>query len=259
MTSSCGKKIFNGLYIWFIFITVVSCSSFRPLTGYDALLLYYENGYKSDNWKTRLEAIQAVATIKGDRAENLIIKALEDSHIAVKVEALHILSKRPIKRAHAYVKDLALYSNNDNIRWEALKTLSRYRDPRDAAVFIYNFSNEDWLVREASIVGLLSIDDYSTKYIHIDSIIKAMDDSSISVKLAALAHLTITHPALYNKLILMLSTENNTPSLIVAILKALQAYTIKEKDRDKIVELLTHSSATVRIAALQTLKNKKEL
>jgi len=259
LTSSCGKKIFDGLFIWLLSVLIGSCTSIQPITGYDTVLLYYENGYKSDNWKTRLEAVKAVATIKGERAENLVIKALNDPHNAVKMEALQILSKRPIKRARVYIRELALSSQNDNVRWNALRTLSRYRDPRDASIFIYNFTDEDWLIREASIIGLLSIDDYSTKYIHIDVIIKALDDPSISVKFAALSHLNIQHHSLYAKLIQMLYGENNPPSLLVAILKALQAYKIEEKDRDKIIELLTHSNSAVRITALQTLKAKKEL
>lgn len=259
MTSSCGKKIFNGLMIWLLSVLIWSCNSIKPITGYDSVLLYYENGYKSDNWKTRLEAVRAVAAIKGERAENLIIKALDDPHNAVKIEALLILSKRPIKRARVHIRELALNSQNDNVRWNALRTLSRYRDPRDVSVFIYNFADEDWLIREASIIGLLSIDDYSTKYIHMDVIIKALDDPSISVKFAVLSHLNIQHGTIYAKLIQMLYGENNPPSLLVAILKALQAYKIEEKDRDKIIELLTHSNSSVRIAALQTLKGKKEL
>jgi HEAT repeat protein len=259
LTSSCGKKIFNGLLIWLLSILIGSCNTIKPITGYDSVLLYYENGYKSDNWKTRLEAIKAVASIKGERAENLIIQALHDPHNAIKIEALQILSKRPIKRARIYIRDLALNSQNDNVRWNALRTLSHYRDPRDVSIFIYNFNNDDWLIREASIIGLLSIDDYSTKYIHMNVIIKALDDPSISVKFAALSHLTIKDTALYSKLIQMLQAENNPPSLLVAILQALQAYTIEEKDRDKIVELLTHSNSTVRITALHTLKGKKDM
>jgi len=236
-----------------------SCNSIKPITGYDSVLLYYENGYKSDNWETRLEAIKAVARIEGERAENLIIQALHDSHDAIKIEALQILSKRPIKRARVYIKDLALNSQNDNVRWNALRTLSCYRDPRDVSIFIYSFNNEDWLVREASVIGLLSIDDYSTKYIYMNVIIKALDDPSISVKFAVLSHLTIKDAVLYSKLIQMLHAENNPPSLLVAILKALQAYTIEEKDRDTIVELLTHSNSTVRITALHTLRGTKDM
>lgn len=259
MISSCGKKIFNGLLIWLLGILIGSCNSIKPITGYDSVLLYYENGYKSDNWETRLEAIKAVARIEGERAENLIIQALHDSHDAIKIEALQILSKRPIKRARVYIKDLALNSQNDNVRWNALRTLSCYRDPRDVSIFIYSFNNEDWLVREASVIGLLSIDDYSTKYIYMNVIIKALDDPSISVKFAVLSHLTIKDAVLYSKLIQMLHAENNPPSLLVAILKALQAYTIEEKDRDTIVELLTHSNSTVRITALHTLRGTKDM
>ena len=240
-------------------VVIVSCTSIQPITGYDSILAYYENGYRSDNWKTRLEAVQAVATIKGQRAENLIIQALYDTHDAIKIEALQILFKRPIKRARAPIRELALNSKSDNVRWNALRTLSRYRDPRDASIFIYNFADEDWLIREAAIIGLLSIDDYSTKYIHMDVIINALDDPSISVKFAALSHLNIQHHTLYTKLMQMLHIENNPPSLLIAILKALQAYKIEEKDKDKIVELLTHSNSTVRITALQTLKGAKKL
>ncbi len=257
MTSSCGKKIFSGLFLWFLSILIGACTSIRPLTGYDTVLVYYENGYKSDNWKTRLEAVRAVAAIKGERAENLIIKALDDPHNAVKIEALQILFKRPIKRARIQVRNLALHNMNDNVRWNALRTLSRYRDPRDASIYIYNFADEDWLIREAAIIGLLSIDDYSTQYIHIGIIIKALDDPSISVKFAVLSHLTIRDQTLYDKLIQMLSMENNPPSLLVATLKALEVYKIEEKDKGKIIELLTHNSSAVRIAALKTLKGKR--
>lgn len=259
MISSCGKKIFDGFFLWLLSVFIGSCTSIQPITGYDTVLLYYENGYKSDNWKTRLEAVKAVATIKGERAENLIIQALNDPHNAVKIEALQILSKRPIKRARVYIRALAVGSHNDNVRWSALRTLSRYRDPRDASIFIYNFTDEDWLIREASIIGLLSIDDYSTKYIHMGVIIKALDDPSMSVKFATLSHLNIQHHSVYTKLMQMLYGENNPPSLLVAILKALQMYKIEEEDRDKIIELLTHNNSSVRITALQTLKAKKKL
>ena len=61
------------------------CSSIKPLTNSDAVLSYYEEGYKSDNWETRVEAIRAISGIKGEKAENLIIKALDDSHNAVNI------------------------------------------------------------------------------------------------------------------------------------------------------------------------------
>jgi hypothetical protein len=55
----------------------------------------------------------------------------------------------------------------------------------------------------------------------------------------------------------MLNMENNPPSLLVAILKALAVYDIEEKDKEKIVELLTHNNSAVRIATLKTLKGKR--
>ncbi len=256
MISSYAKKIFNLLYVFSICYFLLACTQLQPLTGYDAVLSYYENGYNSDNWKTRLEAIKAVSSIKGERAENLIIKALNDSHNTVKIEALQAIYKRPIKRARSQIRTMALESNDDNVRWKALLALSRFRDPRDVQVYMYNSTHEDWLIREAAIIGFLSIDDYSTKYIHVDVIIKALDDPSVSVRLAALSHCNIKHTVLYNKLILMLQHTDN-PTLLNAILKALQMYIIEQKDKDIIIKFLTHPNPTVRVTALQTLKGKR--
>jgi len=255
LTSFYEKKIFSCLLL--VCFMALCCSSIKPLTNSDAVLSYYEEGYKSDNWETRVEAIRAISGIKGEKAENLIIKALDDSHNAVKIEALQILVHRPIKRARNVIRNIALNNSNDNVRWNAIIALSQFRDPRDASVFIYNFANEDWLIREAAIVGLLSIDDLSTKYVNVDVIVRALHDSSISVIMATLRNLNIRHTQIYYTLIGMLKEKNNiTPSLTIGILNALQLYKLEENDREIVVNFLTHQNSQVRLAAFQTLKRQ---
>lgn len=237
---------------------MISCTTVRPLSNYDAILVYYENGLKSDNWQTRIEAVKGAAAIKGERAENVIIEALKDTHNIVKIEALQILYNKPIKRAQIEIRKLALYSDNDNVRWNALLTLSRYRDPRNAAIFKYNFENDDWLIREASIIGLLTIDDLSTQYVYIDVILKALNDPSYSITIAALSNLRFNHPDIYNTLINMLEKDDiiNQPELIIKTFGVLRNYTIPENDKKKLIKFLTHNNTAVRIEALKTLKQK---
>lgn len=259
MIRFCEKKIFNLPLVLCASIVMTSCTAMQTVPASDAVLDYYEEGYNSRNWKTRVDALQSIASVRGERADSLIVKGLEDSHNAVKIAALQILSDRVVKKAHVPIKELALKSENSNIRWNAVKALSRYRDPRDASVFIYNFGHDDWLIREAAIVGLLGIDDYSTKYVHGNVIVKALDDPSISVKLAALSNLTVKHPLIYSSLIKMINNENlKKPTLLAEVVKALQMYSIEEKDRDIIINLLSHDSVHVRIAALNTLRAQQE-
>ncbi|HOT18410.1 MAG TPA: HEAT repeat domain-containing protein [Spirochaetota bacterium] len=252
------KRIFS--YCISLCLIILCCSSVKPLTRSDTILSYYEEGYNSNNWKTRVEAIKAVSSIKNERAENLIIKALNDSHNAVRIEALQILIQRPIKRARPIIRDIALQDSNDNVRWSALMALSQFRDPRDASVFISNCANGDWLIREAAIVGLLSIDDFSTKYVNVDVIVRALHDSSISVIMATLRNLNIRHTQIYYTLIGMLKEKNNImPSLTIAILNALQLYRLEENDKEVVINFLTHPNSQVRLAAFHTLKRQNQM
>lgn len=221
----------------------------------------YKKSYENSNWLQRKDILLRASRYSSSNTTRLLLLAIDDKHPEVQSDALLHLGKYLPPEAKEKVRELARHAKNDNIRWYALLVLARYQDPKSASIFIYGIRDKDWLIREASIKGLLRIDDRETQYKSIPVIIKSLRDQRINVKLAALEMLRIRDKKLYAVISVMLhqniKRENNT--MIQATLKALNGYIIDKKTRKKLINLLVHPNKDIRVYAFRVLKREKEL
>ena len=158
------------------------------------------------------------------------------------------------------MKQLALNEKKPNVRWQALRTLSRYKDPSSALVFARVLKSDDWLLREEAVRGLLNINDYAIKYVSIPYILEALDDPVESIVITTLKNLTIKDQRLYKKISKILhKTPAYKHSLIKAALTSLKGYRYDASTRNIIVKLLVHRNKDLRIAAFRALKTESEL
>lgn len=239
---------------------VISCShdmSFKRDFDYNQ----YKKNFKNSNWIQRKDILLQVSKYSTSNTTRLLIYATDDEHPEVQSTALMYLGKYIPPDAKLKIREIAKYAKNDNIRWYALLVLAKYRDPESASIFIYGLNNNDWLIREASIKGLLMIEDQKIRYRTIPIVIKALKDKRINVKLAALEFVNIKDKRIYRVISRMLlyniKRENNT--IIQAILKALNGYIIDKKIRKSVINLLIHPNKDIRVYALRVLKREAEL
>ncbi len=214
----------------------------------------------STSWVTREQAVRKLGDHASRKSTRALIKALDDRHDAVIIHALQSLTLRKSEKAHDKIRELAKNHRNENVRWYAIKALTPYRDALDATIYIEGLESYDWLIREASIVGLLAVEDYGTRYVCLPAIVDTLNDSSMSVQIAAIKNLSIIDDRIYTALVEKLDKEAGTkPTLLAVVLKALMSYRLDEKTRERVVELLGHRNRTVRVMALRVLKKNQVL
>lgn len=216
--------------------------------------------YENASWQVRRAAVRELAGFKGREVEDLLLRALDDSHSLVRIEALRSLEGTESGKARRRIRALAEYEPNVNVRWQAIRVLGGFRDARDSVVFAKGLSSDDWLIREESIKGLLAIEDFAIRYVSIPYILQALEDPNINVKLAAIEHLTIRDERIYKALASMLDDDSSTRhTLLKALLKALAGYRLDGLTLKRVSALLVHQNAEIRVLALRLLKRDREL
>ncbi len=143
----------------------------------------------------------------------------------------------------------------------AIQTLAQYRDPTSAPIFAKGLASDDWLVREESIKGLLTIDDIFIKRISVPYIIQSLNDSRINVRLATLENIKIQNKVIYNELTVIINNEENynKTNLLNAAIKAINGYLLDKATRERLISFLTHPNTEIRLSSLKVLKKDKEL
>lgn len=219
--------------------------------------------YQSENWEVREKTIIKASFFNSVLTEDLMLKAMNDTHIAVRMEAINGLGNIRSYKAKTIIRQIAESDNSGNERWYALKALAMYRDPTSAPIFAKGLNSSDWIIREESIKGLLKIDDIVIKHISTPYIIKALDDPGTNVVITTLLNLNIKNEKIYAKIIEILtqaySNSSNKINILKASLNALQGYELDKNARQVIIKLLTHSNSEVRLLSLAVLKKDKEL
>lgn len=243
-----------ALFTIIILAIAVSCT--RPITTQPEAKKSseYLAMYKTDDWTVRKTAIQKLSKFSDQESIDMLIAATEDSHSAVVIEALRALRRHKPPKALDRISELAEKSPHPNIRWHAIRTLGFYKDPTTAVIFARGVNDEDWLIREESIKGLLKINDYSIRFISIPYILQALEDPSTNVKLAALKFLRIKDPRIYQKLSkILLDSQDHQQALVEETLKALKGYELDDPTKEKVIHYLTHQNQDIRLAAYNTL------
>jgi hypothetical protein len=255
--------IVRPILIFIIFLISIHGCTTRYITGDEeskAVQLLYQS-YRSDNWQTRKDTITRLCTYNSSEAEDLLIAALDDTHQAVKMEALNCIAAKKPNKAKRNVRQIAEFDKDENVRMAAIQALSKYRDPTFAPVFAKGIASDDWLIREESIRGLLMIDDIVIMRISVPYILQALKDTRINVRLAALENLNVKNKVIYNELSAIINSDENYDkiNLLNAAIKAINGYLLDKKTREKIIGYLTHTNINVRISSLAVLKKDKEL
>ncbi len=217
--------------------------------------------YNSDNWETRLKAIKSVSqysdSIYAKNSILLVFKALDDSHSKIRIEALKIFIKIKAPAAEEKIGELALTDENSNARFFAFTALGEYQNIKNEYIFVKGLKDKNWLVREASLAGLMKINDPEIQIKYIDIILNAMRDNNVSIKLACISNITIKDPLIYSELTKIINNKNSGLYLLKAALNKIKGYKIDDKTKKRIITLLTHRDKDIRILSLQALKQEE--
>ncbi len=217
--------------------------------------------YSSGDWETRLAAVKRTSefsdTVYARNVLNLMLQAASDYHPAVQIEAIKSLKKMKSYSSLEKLRELTMTDPDHNVRRAAITALHDYASADNSDIFLAGIESRDWLIREASYVGLLKIkpDDIQKNYI--GKIIKGMKDPNLSVKLAVLTNVKIKDPLLYNEISGIINRKRTGVSLLKGALVAVNGYTFDDKTRNRLLGLLTHRNRDVRILSLQALKREK--
>jgi len=250
-----------------VLIILSSACSVSTITGEDPVIKAGISAsirqYSSVNWESRRNAIITASEYTDSSYRitltRFFIKAADDSHPLVRIEALRGLKKMMPPEAMPKIRHMAQYDNSPIVRWTAYTVLEDYRDAENEKAFITGCGDEDWLIRESAIRGLLKIEDMEVQRRNIDLILTMIKDSSISVRIETLNNLQYRDPVLFSAISRLINSRKTGKSLLKAALRAVSGYRFDDLTRKRLVRLLTHENKEIRILALRALKKEKDL
>jgi len=250
--------------VCYIFITS-SCSfkaSLQPdYSAADNAINQSINDYSSADWHVRLTAVKRASeysnTAYAGKILNLMIIASADYHPAVQIQAIKSLKQMKSYAALEKLREISMADPDYNVRRTAITALHDYESSANSDIFLAGIESRDWLIREASYIGLLKIKPENVQMNYIGKIIKGIKDPNLSVKLAVLTNLKIKDPLLYNEISGIIKNKNTGISLLKGALAAINGYTFDERTRKRLLGLLTHRNKDVRLLSLRALKREK--
>lgn len=217
--------------------------------------------YLTTDWEKRLETVREIITYQNNK-NNTVLKlsllvATRDNHPEIRIEALKGLAQIKSNKALPRLKEMALSDPNDNVRWYAFKALTLYRDPGLINIFMQGLNDSDWLIREASLVGILALEDESVEPRIIDATVRALRTSNESIQITALENTRIKSPEIYREIrMIFLDLKDSEYTMLKASLRALEGYIFDREVRDRLVELLLHNNRDIRLMSLKVLKTE---
>lgn len=216
--------------------------------------------YSSDNWEDREEAVITLYKYKNSVFSGNILlfflKASEDRHSSVRITAIKGLHQMTDPAALARLRIMAMEDRKINVRWHALEALADYRIKDNEKFFTENFKSEDWIIREAAIIGLLKINDPESQIKNISIIKDGINDPVISVRLATLHNLELKHDLFYPDIAKIINDKQSSHSILKAALYAIKGYRLDYNTRDRLISLLTHYNREIRVFAFRALKEE---
>lgn len=216
--------------------------------------------YQSDVWTVRLGAVEDVSLYRSGSAEKVLVTATEDSHERIRVQALKGLGSFQTEDAFRAVLSKAANEKDGNVRWIALQVLSSYRRADASPVLAEACNDQDWLIRETAISGILDIDDAVIKQRSLELALAALNDPVENVRIAAMAHLTVTDRKVYELLARQIAGGSyyRRTSYLKVLLPALGQYKLDKEIRAAVLLYLTHPVPEIRVLALHVIKNSDE-
>ena len=255
-----GKDKYFILILRFTPSLVLGCAKDMIKKSYRKEIEIETIKYNSNNWELRREAISKVSSYNTQEAVDLLIKALEDTHSSIRIEAIKGIGRVTPIKAKKKIKEIAEFESINNIRYYAITSLAQYDDVNTAPIFVKGLESKDWFIREGSIKGLLKINDAIIKYFSIPYIIKSLNDTNENVRITTLNHLNIKDSKIYIILKKILYKDIYSKiSLLKGTLRALKGYKLDGKIQERIIEFLTHSNKEIRLLSLAVLKENHEL
>lgn len=219
--------------------------------------------YSSENWETRKDAVSNAAGYSNSTYSKnvllLMMKAADDPIPLVRIEALNGLKKLRSGLAVYKIRYMAVSDNDTMVRWTALLALGEYGLPLNEDIFVKCFNDRDWLIREASINGLLKIEGTDVQQRNVELVISAIKDESISVKIAALENIRYKDTRLLPVISGIINNPSTGTSLLKSALVAASGFKFDDTTRKKLFRLLTHPDRDIRILAFRALKKEEEL
>ena len=216
--------------------------------------------YQSEFWTDRLKAVEDVSAYRSRSAEKLLISASDDNHERIRIQAIKELGTFWTDKAFQTVLMKASREKDGNVRWIAFQVLSSYKRVDSFPVLAGACNDQDWLIRETVISGILDIDDEAVKQKTADLALAALTDPVENVRIAAMVHLTITDSRVYQLLARQLSSGMyyRRTSYLKALLPALGRYKLDKEIRSVVFQYLTHPVPDIRVLALHVIKSSDE-
>ena len=235
-----------------------------------------EREYSSRRWDIRKNSISRITAFFSDkdqrdmkffrktdeytRISDFLINATRDTHSSVRIEALGAISLIRPESAFDRLAEMALTDQDDNARWRAVEALSLYRNEKSADIFLETLTSDDWVVREASVRGILLLDENVQRQRLLPAIAGAMRDPNDNVSCAALSGCAIRDRELYIAATDVLrSRKKPSARLLAALMKALNGYILEDDIRRMVIASLSHQDKEVRVLALRVLKKESSL
>jgi HEAT repeat protein len=250
--ASCGKNL-------------ISEQQTRDSESFRKIRMLYESG----DWAIRQRGISETGRLIRERGysalpdnviRDFLLRATEDAHPMIKIDAIETLKGLSADSSvSGRLMELSLKEADPNVRWTAIRILAESPPDQALPVFVDNFESDDWIIREASITGILRINNESLRDQVTPLVVRALQDRASGVRIAALNNLSFRDESFY-RLIRRHFHEKPRPQvrILCAALKAIRGYDIDKDTREKIIALLSHPDKNVRLLALRTLKKQKK-
>ncbi len=222
--------------------------------------------YNSENWLTRKDALMTLQEELKKRnspeiamtIEKVFLNASLDDHIAIRIKAAEGLSLLESSSSLAMLLNLASPRSPVNVRWSAIKALASRNSPLATSVYVRGLSDNDWLIRKASVKGLLRLKDTELKNRYINLILKALKDPVINVRVCAMDNLSLQDRRIYRAITANIY-QGKPGILLISSLKAIRGYQLDNTTREKLIDMLNHPRIKIRILALRALQESRRI
>lgn len=253
-------------YLLLFSLFLISCGkSITPFSDTDKIkneITAAVHQYSSENWEERERAVMRMHryadSVFSGNVTLFFIKATEDRQPAVRIKAVQGLR---LRKDPAALKRLSIMANEEprtNVRWHILLALGDYGLAENENFFVEGYKNRDWIIREASIIGILKITDQETQKRNIPIIKNALNDNILSVRISALKHLEIKDDIIYSELAKIINDRKTSRTVLKEALNAVKGYNLDFRTRERLISLLTHYDRDIRIYAFRALREEPE-
>ena len=220
-----------------------------------------EKQYQSAYWIDRRNAVNLASKYPYSRTEKFLQKASSDPYNKVRIEAVRSLALFNTPSTISVLSEIAQMKNDYVIRLEALNVLAEFKSPACADIFIFSYDDANWMIREAAVKGLFSIDHTKIGRIQNEYFPLVISDDSLSVRISALNSLSYRDVNDYPLIRAEVLKKDNLQkyTYLCALLSALEGFMIDAELAVRIKELLVSLNAEVRVRSLKVLKKSAEI